>query len=56
MNSLETPEMLNEIKRSELIHMAYKMKIDPNDYIAQIVRTYPEIEIINDLSYKESIF
>lgn len=49
-------EMLHEIKRSELINMARKMRLDPNDYISQIVRTYPEVHIINDLSYKESIF
>jgi len=54
-------EKMKSIKRSELIHMAKDITselgiIDPNEYILQVVRTFPDLIIINDLSYKESIF
>ena len=52
---LDNLEMIHSIKRSELIKMANAMDISCNDYISQIVRTYPEIQIINDMSFKESI-
>jgi hypothetical protein len=46
----------NEITRSELFRFARASKISFNSYIAQIMRIYPDIKVINDLSYKESIF
>ena len=40
--------MLTEIKRSELANMAKLNKVDINEYISQVVREYPELDIIND--------
>ena len=48
-------EMLEEIKRSELITMAQSLGIDANEYIQQVVREYPELAIINDMGYRNTI-
>lgn len=49
-------KIMDIIKRSELINMAKREGIDPNDYILQVVRVYPNIIILNDLSFDESLF
>lgn len=46
--------MLKKIKRSEIVNMAKRLGINPNDYVSQLFREYPEIEIENDLSHKDS--
>ena len=48
MSSLRKLEMLKEIKRSELVHMAEQLLIEPHLYIHFVRREYPEIEVIND--------
>lgn len=41
---------IKKIKRSELLLISeYLDFFDPNDYISQLVRENPDLEIINDL-------
>lgn len=42
---------MNSIKRSELYNMAESSGlIDPNDYILQVIRANPDLEIIDDIT------
>lgn len=48
---LKVPDLnnINKIKRSELCDISQILGYyDPNDYISQIVREYPNLEIVND--------
>lgn len=41
---------MKKIKRSELYKMGEKLDLlDPNDYIMQVRRTHPDLEIIDDI-------
>lgn len=55
MNSQEDLEKVQLINRSELYRMARRANIDPNDYVFQVVRIYPELNIIDDMTWKKSI-
>jgi hypothetical protein len=35
--------------------MSTTLGMTPNDYISQIVRTYPELHIIDDMTWRESV-
>lgn len=46
---------MKEIKRTELIHMGESLGFyDPNDYISQVMRSYPDLKIINDIKRQKS--
>jgi hypothetical protein len=36
--------------------MAERLTMSPSDYISYVIRTYPELRIIEDISWKDSAY